>query len=112
MAVGAPLTVVNAFERAARWCAGNEAVVDSGAQLTYRELDEMSRRTASMLRSLGLKPGRPVAILAVPSAIYLVAWLGVLRTGGGAMALHVRESAQGLAAVCDRMKPELLLYDL
>ena len=112
MPTGSPLTVCNAFDRAARWFAGNEAVVDSETRLTYGQLDEMSRRAAAMLRTLGIVPGKPVAILAVPSAIYLVAWLGVIRAGGIPMALHVRESAEALAAICRKMHPSLLLYDL
>jgi fatty-acyl-CoA synthase len=112
MPAGSPLTLLNAFDRATRWFAGNEAVVDSATRLSYAQLDEMSRRTAALLRANGLVPGRPVAILAVPSAIYLVAWFGIVRAGGLPMALHVRESGRGLATVCDKMKSPLLIYDL
>ena len=111
MAVGAPLTVSSAFDRAARWFAGNEAVVDAKTRLTYATLDLMSRRAAAMFRSLGAEPGRPVAILAAPTAIYLVAWLGAIRMGALPMALHVRESDGTLAGICRKMQPTLLVYD-
>src|SRR5665213_2035827 len=112
MPAGSPLTLVNAFDRATRWFAEKEAVADSATRLTYRELDEMTRRMAALLKAHGLVAGRPVAILAVPSAVYLVAWFGIIRAGGLPMALHVRESGHGLAAVCGKMKPPLLVYDL
>ena len=112
MAPGSPLTLTHAFAGAARWFAGNEAVVDSAVRLTYRALDEQSRRAAAMLRAAGAEPGRPVAILAVPSAAYLVAWLGAVRIGAVPMALHVRESGEVLARICRKMRPAILVYDL
>src|SRR6185312_11850725 len=45
------------------------------------------------------------------SAIYLVAWLGAVRLGALPMALHIRESAATLAAVCRKIGPRLLVYD-
>ncbi len=56
-------------------------------------------------------PGEPLALLCPPSAIYLVAWLGAVRLGALPMALHTRESAATLAAVCRKMGPRLLVYD-
>ena len=53
-----------------------------------------------------------MAILAVPSAIYLVAWLGAIRAGAVPMALHVRESGETLARICRKMQPSVLVYDL
>ena len=111
MTVGLPLTIPNAFARAARWFGDGEAVVDSATRLTYAELDSLSRRTAALFAVLGAQPGEPLALLCPPSAIYLVAWLGAVRMGALPMALHTRESAATLAAVCRKMQPSLLVYD-
>jgi long-chain acyl-CoA synthetase len=111
MTVGLPLTIPNAFARAARWFGDGEAVVDSATRLTYSELDILSRRAAALFAALGAKPGEPLALLCPPSAIYLVAWLGAVRLGALPMALHTRESAAALAAVCRKMQPNLLVYD-
>jgi fatty-acyl-CoA synthase len=111
MTVGLPLTIPNSFARAARWFGGGEAVVDSGTRLTYAELDVLSLRAASLFAALGATPGEPLALLCPPSAIYLVAWLGAVRLGALPMALHTRESAATLAAVCRKMAPRLLVYD-
>src|ERR1700722_7389014 len=111
MTVGLPLTIPNAFARAARWFGDGEAVVDSATRLTYADLDILSRRAAALFAALGAVPGEPLALLCPPSAIYLVAWLGAVRLGALPMALHTRESAATLAAVCRKMQPSLLVYD-
>ena len=111
MTVGLPLTIPNAFARAARWFGDGEAVVDSATRLTFAELDILSRRAAALFAGLGAVPGEPLAVLCPPSAIYLVVWLGAVRLGALPMALHTRESAATLAAVCRKMKPRLLVYD-
>ena len=111
MTVGLPLTIPNSFARTARWFGDGEAVVDSATRLTYAELDLLSRRAAALFASLGAVPGEPLALLCPPSAIYLVAWLGAVRLGALPMALHTRESAATLAAVCRKMGPRLLVYD-
>jgi long-chain acyl-CoA synthetase len=111
MTIGLPLTIPNSFARTARWFGDGEAVVDSATRLTYAELDRLSRRAAALFASLGAVPGEPLALLCPPSAIYLVAWLGTVRLGALPMALHTRESAATLAAVCRRMGARLLVYD-
>jgi fatty-acyl-CoA synthase len=111
MTVGLPLTIPNAFARAARWFGDGEAVVDSATRLSYSELDELSRRAAALFAALGAEPGEPLALLCPPSAIYLVAWLGAVRIGALPMALHTRESRATLAAVCRKIQPSLLVYD-
>jgi len=111
MTVGLPLTIPNAFARAARWFGAGEAVVDSATRLTYAELDVLSLRAAALFAAVGAEPGMPLALLCPPSAIYLVAWLGAVRLGALPMALHTRESAATLAAVCRKMEPSLLVYD-
>jgi long-chain acyl-CoA synthetase len=111
MSVGLPLTISNSFARNARWFARGEAVVDSGTRLTYADLDALSLRAAALLTRLGAMPKQPLALLCPPSAIYLVAWLGAVRVGALPMALHTRESAATLAAVCRKMQPSVLVYD-
>jgi acyl-CoA synthetase (AMP-forming)/AMP-acid ligase II len=111
MSVGLPLTIPNAFARTARWFGAGEAVVDSATRLTFAELDVLSRRAAALFAALGAKPGEPLALLCPPSAVYLVAWLGAVRLGALPMALHTRESAATLSAVCRKMQPSLLVYD-
>jgi long-chain acyl-CoA synthetase len=111
MSVGLPLTIPNSLARTARWFGSGEAVVDSNTRLTYAELNDLSLRAAALFAALGAEPGKPLALLCPPSAIYLVAWLGAVRLGALPMALHTRESVATLAAVCRKAEPSLLVYD-
>src|ERR1700756_72079 len=111
MSIGLPPKIPNSFARAARWLGEGEAVVDSATRLSYAELDLLSRRAAALFASLGAVPGEPLALLCPPSAIYLVAWLGAVRLGALPMALHTRESAATLAAICRKMGARLLVSD-
>src|ERR1700722_5315166 len=111
MTIGLPLTIPNSFVRTARWFGDGEAVVDSATRLPYAELDALSPRAVALFASLGAVPGEPLALLCPPSAIYLVAWLGAVRLGALPMALHTRESAVTLTAVCRKMGARLLVYD-
>jgi amino acid adenylation domain-containing protein len=58
------------------------AVVFEGATLTYRELDRRANRLAHYLRSLGVRPERPVGLWMERSPEVVVAILGILKAGG------------------------------
>jgi fatty-acyl-CoA synthase len=111
MTVACPLTLTNAFDRAARWFPDNEAVVDSRERLTFRQLDEMTRRCAALLRAAGVEPGQPIALMTAPSALHFVALFGAIRLGAIPLVLHTRESPAVLAAVCRRIGATALIYD-
>ncbi|GIH12461.1 AMP-binding protein [Rugosimonospora africana] len=57
------------------------AVADPRIELSYRDLDTMSRRMAAALIDRGVVPGEPVLVHARLSAWAVVAMLGVLRAG-------------------------------
>ncbi|MFK0022782.1 AMP-binding protein [Streptomyces sp. NPDC090798] len=57
------------------------AVMADGLEITYRELDQGSRRLAARLAGLGLPPGSTVALCLPPSAALVTAALAVLRSG-------------------------------
>lgn len=111
MTVALPLTIPNSFARAARWFGSGDAVVDFSVRISFAELDDMSRRASALFAALGAEPGKPLALLCVPSVIYLVAWTGAVRLGAVPVALHTRESAATLATVCAKLQPSLLVYD-
>src|SRR5262249_30201083 len=58
------------------------AVVDGGVALTYGELNARADRLARRLRSLGVGPVAPAAMLLARSAEAIVAMLGTLKAGG------------------------------
>jgi amino acid adenylation domain-containing protein len=63
------------------------AVVESGRQLTYRDLNARANRLASYLSKRGVGPGVPVAICLKPSTDLMVTLLGVLKAGGACVPL-------------------------
>jgi|KBSSwiStaDraftv2_1062776.scaffolds.fasta_scaffold33041_2 long-chain acyl-CoA synthetase len=56
-------------------------VAESGAVLTYAELDAGSNRAAQLYRSLGLKPGDVIALLLRNGPAYPIAYWGAQRSG-------------------------------
>jgi amino acid adenylation domain-containing protein len=58
------------------------AVVFEGVTLTYRELDRRANRLAHYLRSLVVRPERPVGLWMERSLEMVVALLGILKAGG------------------------------
>jgi amino acid adenylation domain-containing protein/non-ribosomal peptide synthase protein (TIGR01720 family) len=70
------------FERQAEQTPDAVAVVCSGKQLTYRELNVRANQLAHHLRSLGVGPEIPVGLCLERSVEMLVGVLGILKAGG------------------------------
>lgn len=58
------------------------------ASITYRELGDLSDRFAAALAAMGLKKGDRVAIDAVNSTQFVIAFFGILKAGGIVVALN------------------------
>ena len=70
------------FENSARKYADRVAYINMGAQITYAELDQLTKRFAAYLQSvLGLPKGARVAIMMPNVLQYPIAMLGTLRAG-------------------------------
>lgn len=69
------------LDRACKKHADRVASVAFGVPMTYRELDRHARAFAGWLQSLSLPPGARVALMMPNVPAYLVALLGVLRSG-------------------------------
>jgi acyl-CoA synthetase (AMP-forming)/AMP-acid ligase II len=63
--------------------------VFTGGQLTYRELDRASDRLAATLAATGIKPGDPVALQLPNIGQFLIAYFGILKSGGVVVPLNV-----------------------
>ncbi|MBI4416623.1 MAG: long-chain fatty acid--CoA ligase [Euryarchaeota archaeon] len=53
-----------------------------GATLTYRQVDDYADRLAAALRKMGVKKGDRVGVLLPNSPMFIIAFFGILRTGG------------------------------
>ncbi|MFD7454199.1 amino acid adenylation domain-containing protein [Kitasatospora sp. NPDC059827] len=89
------------------------APAESGptARLTYRELEERSRRAAARLRELGAGPGTVVALCLEKSPELIVALLAVLRAGAAYLPLDPDHPADRLAYLVEHVGAALLVGD-
>ena len=81
MAYNADETWVDMFQQRVREHPDNISVVDRTSQLTYKELDELSDRVAAWLLAKGVTPGDFVAIKMGRVKEFVVAVLGINKTG-------------------------------
>uniref|UniRef100_UPI00292DE54A non-ribosomal peptide synthetase n=1 Tax=Kitasatospora brasiliensis TaxID=3058040 RepID=UPI00292DE54A len=81
-------TLAEAFERQADRTPHATALAYDGGTLGYAELDTRANRLAHHLRTLGVGPETPVAMLMERSADVVVATLAVLKAGGCYVPMH------------------------
>jgi long-chain acyl-CoA synthetase len=74
-------SLVDLFEEACRKYADKVAYISMGKEMTYREVDNLSRDFAGWLQSLGLGKGDRVALMMPNVLQYPVALFGTLRAG-------------------------------
>ena len=74
-------SLVDLFEEACRKYADKAAFISMGKEMTYREVDSLSRDFAGWLQSLGLGKGDRVALMMPNVLQYPVALFGTLRAG-------------------------------
>ncbi|WP_152364925.1 non-ribosomal peptide synthetase [Microlunatus speluncae] len=108
-----PGTVIDLFDTHVRNTPDAVAVIDieNDNALTYRQLDERSRRIAAHLRDLGAQPEHVIAICLPRTAELITAVIAVLRTGAAYLPLepshptgrihHMLEATAARAAIVD-----------
>jgi len=85
------------------------AVVFNDRQVTYRELDEQSNRCAHFLRRRQVGSGVMIAVC-LPRSPELIFWiLGILKTGGGYVALEPTYPAEQLRSQQEQTNSALLI---
>ncbi|MCC2616260.1 long-chain-fatty-acid--CoA ligase FadD [Aestuariibacter halophilus] len=74
-------SLVDIFEQSVEKYADNVAFINMGHEITFSELDQLSKQFAAYLQGNGLKKGDPVAIMMPNILQYPVALFGILRAG-------------------------------
>ena len=85
--------------------AGEPALVQGARTVTYRELDGRSNQVAARLRRLGAKPGERVGLLCPRSVDFVIAVIGVLKTGAAAVLLDPANPDARLAYMIEDAAP-------
>ncbi|WP_202932407.1 non-ribosomal peptide synthetase [Vreelandella alkaliphila] len=87
-------TVLHYFQKHADRCPNREAVNDSSTHLTYGELDRRSNDVAAFLREQGIGKGDLVPLLCDRTHRYVVAILGVMKSGAAYIPVDIRYPLQ------------------
>ncbi|HEX6346257.1 amino acid adenylation domain-containing protein [Umezawaea sp.] len=104
-------TIVDLFAEQVLRAPDAVAVVAHDEECTYAELDARSDRLARRLRRLGVRPERPVGVLAERSVDLVAALLAVLKAGGAYVPLDSRAPAERMTAVLAEAGVSVLLTD-
>lgn len=94
----------------ARGQGGDVAILFGDARITFQQLNCMVNRFASALRPYLAKGDRAVLLLK-DSPVFIAAHLGVMRSGGVAVAISTRSTAKDVALVIEDARPRVLLLD-
>ncbi|MGY6630890.1 MAG: AMP-binding protein [Wenzhouxiangella sp.] len=74
-------SVVDVIDRSCQDYTDKVAYMNFGAQLTYKQVDDLSRAFGARMQALGLKPGDRIAIMMPNVLQYPIAVFGALRAG-------------------------------
>ncbi|MFR9755701.1 amino acid adenylation domain-containing protein, partial [Streptomyces sp. TR06-5] len=102
---------LEAFEEQAAQRPEAVALVHTGGELTYRELDERANRLAHRLVGRGVGPESRVAVALPRGADLVTALLAVLKAGGSYVPLDPEYPADRIAHILADARPAALLTD-
>jgi len=92
-------TIVAGFEAQVRRAPQATALICSGSEMTYGELNQAANRLAVLLREHGAKPGTTVGICQPRRADLVVSMLAVLKTGAAYLPLDPAHPAARVAMI-------------
>jgi amino acid adenylation domain-containing protein/thioester reductase-like protein len=87
------------------------AVIASGSQLTYRELDQSANRLAHYLKDMGAGPETLIGVHAERGAEAVRSLLAIIKAGSGYLPLDPSLPPARLARVCAEAGPAAILTD-
>ncbi len=106
-----PLTPLRCLDRALDLFASKTGIVCGDKRFTYAEFADRSRRLASGLERLGVKPGDRVACLSFNTHQLLESYYGVVQARGIVMPINVRLSQQEIAVILNHSGARYLCFE-
>src|SRR6185312_3779596 len=85
------------------------ALVVSGRETSYAELDDAARQLAKLLRSVGARPGRHVALLLPRGEQLVTGVLATVHSGAAYVPLDAASPAARIGSVLEDCKPVAVL---
>ncbi|MBU1881184.1 acyl--CoA ligase, partial [bacterium] len=105
------MTLDSMLERAARSNPDKVALIEINKQLTYLDFDNQVSALANGLLNLGIKPGDCVATLIPKSIEAVVAFMAIVRAGGIAAPINMRQKADALRVNFKQINPFAVIAD-
>jgi fatty-acyl-CoA synthase len=106
-----PLTPTTYLHRAANVFPDRIGCIDGSTRFTYAAFEDRCLRFAGALRTMGIKPGDRVAVLAGNSHVMLAAHYGVPFAGAVLVALNTRVTPSDMAFILEHSGASVLIYD-
>ena len=104
-----PMTVSGALDRAADRYGDEPLVMNDESQISYREVQERSRRIAAGLVALGIEPGDHVALVMANHPDFPAIKFGIARAGAVCIPINFLYRARELGYVLDQSDAKLLI---
>lgn len=104
-----PMTLSMALDRAAEEFGDRPLVITDEVTLTYREVQERSRRIAAGLVALGVKPGDHVALIMANHAEFAAIKFGIARAGATCIPINFLFRAAELGYVIGQSDAKVLI---
>ncbi len=105
-----PLTPLEFRRRAERIYGRKVGVIDGLKRFTYAEFGQRSRRLASALVGLGVKPGQVVSFITYNTHHLLEAYYGVLQAGAILNPINIRLHPQEIAYILNHAESRALFF--
>jgi len=99
------------LERAARSNPDKVALIEINRQLTYQDFNDQVGALANGLLNMGLKPGDCVAMLIPKSIDTVIAFMAIIRAGGIAAPINMRQKADALRLNFKQINPFAIIAD-
>jgi len=106
-----PVTPLEFRRRAERVYATKIGIIDGLKRFTYAEFGERSRRLATALVRLGIKPGEIVSFITYNTHHLLEAYYGVLQAGAVLNPINIRLNPQEIAYILNHAGVKVVLAD-
>lgn len=104
-------TIHQLFEEQARKTPSAIAIDSNGVLMTYQELDNQTNKLANVLRQEGVKPNDIVAVLLPRSTEFIMAILGVLKSGAAYLPIDIDLPKERINYILEHSKCKMLVDD-
>lgn len=104
-------TIYGRFQQTAGTYPNHTAVQNVSTSFCFSEIDQKSNQIASALQDHGCKVGTTVALFALNSEYYVIAYLAILKTGATVVPINIRLNPKEILFILQDSKTTAIIYD-